>query len=1205
VLPPVAACLALLIGVYCVLKRRAAYAKAIAPSGLGYPSPLLKAGTAVQDLLPAFEQPGSPAPDAYAVVDGQLPAGLQINKRTGAITGVPAVWGSALAESTFCVRASNLKGFTDCAVTLQVETRAAPADLSYAPCPSLLVGIPVSIMPALRFGIPSTGFRASDLPRGLELNPVTGVISGAARDVIKQCTFTVTAYNDYGGTSCQVALAILEQEAPSGLGYADLAENTVRVLVVGDWCSWKPVFCIGRPEAVFSITPALPKGMTLDAVSGVISGVPLQPMSRGAYRLCLQNQKGKCESSFSLEVQLHIPPLLLQYAAFDQAAVRAQGELYRIFICGELIQPATPDLKQGNHLTFTVYPPLPPGLEIQSSKGIITGRPTAPAKKTVYTVTASNSKGSVETQIWFATCLDYTQIPPNEWSVDQVQVWAQKGLNMDAKVRENLFELNGQKLISLRSLEALRSELPRLLPGDHRLMLFGIENLDRDQQQPLKTDRDDVTRMPLDARHGDPASKSVLPVELRGVFDPICVLGNGGFGIVIQAGRVVKGHIQYHVAIKIFYSDRPFTEIDVKRMNREAALLGRIDSPHVVKLKGNGISESSCMYWLIMDFLDGKNLQELIEAQRFFNEDEVCEMAVQILLGLEAIHALGVVHCDVKPANIMQCAGAVKSRKLYKLVDLGVAVTTVTSSASLAATMGHIKSLRGTPGYISPEIIRNEAGCIGPQADIWSLAATMFEVLTGLLPFCIAEDPKKPLLYELMAVANNLDEEPPDVAAAALSPISGELGAIVRRALWKRRKGRYASAEEMHAVLRAHMDDPLPSNWTPGRQTLRVALDPLQAEYLEVAAIFQASLDPAFPVAIQCVERVQNPSLWALYQVKKRDMEMRGAPGHGERWLYHGTDEATVPKIVSTAFNRSYCGKNATLYGEGVYFARDAGYSARETYSEPNARGEKHVFFCRVLVGAYTLGDGRMRVPPARADRDGTYDTTVDSVDAPSIFVVYHDAQAPRPAARGSLSSLATLVADLSQLFLCFRIFLDANCSGTDVIMSTSNSRSLPPSSLFFLTCFAEFAPQCPFGSLLTVASGSLIDRHDLMPCSTHSDSSSTPSSFESHSFLTHSINQTSPTSSPAPISSFVLPSPPYFLSSLFHCLSSHVFIPQSACSLNHAPLLCRHIPSISSPSAAPEAAMALEGRARLDRSPPLAPPEISSESPITLSPSC
>jgi poly [ADP-ribose] polymerase 10/14/15 len=128
-------------------------------------------------------------------------------------------------------------------------------------------------------------------------------------------------------------------------------------------------------------------------------------------------------------------------------------------------------------------------------------------------------------------------------------------------------------------------------------------------------------------------------------------------------------------------------------------------------------------------------------------------------------------------------------------------------------------------------------------------------------------------------------------------------------------------------------------------------------------------------------------------------MQRRGDPR--ERRLFHGTDEATVPKIVGTAINRSYSGKNATAYGQGVYFARDARYSASDTYSRPNARREKHVFLCRVLVGACTRGDSSMRVPPPRPGTDVAFDSTCDSDEAePSIVVVYHDAQVAAAAIR-------------------------------------------------------------------------------------------------------------------------------------------------------------------------------------------------------------
>jgi hypothetical protein len=992
VVPPIAAFISVLIAIYCVLKRRAsalAFAKATAPCGLNYQCPqLLKAGTPVQDLQPEFAHAGSPAANAFAVIEGQLPAGLRMSKLTGVISGVPSVAKSALFESVFRVEARNMKGATNCVIVLKVETRAAPADLIYTVDSDLVVGVHVSLMPTLKPGIPYTRFRAQAfaMPRGLELDPATGIISGTAQDAMPSFSLAIIAFNDHGDVSCELSLSILDQIAPSGLQYADLFEWSV--LRVGDACVFKPVFDLGRPKATFKITPGLPEGIVMDLMSGVIAGTPSRPEPRKAFKVSLQNQKGKCEFIFSVEVQLHIPPRSLSYAAFDGL----QGTPHQIFVCDELFRPAFPLIDQGTHLTFQVDPPLPPGLEIHQSKGIITGKPTATAIKTEYTVTVLNHKGSAQTLITFATCMDYIKTAPNEWSTDQVQLWAQRGLNLEVKDREALLAVNGQMLLSMRSLEALKRELPALQGPIQRLLLLEIENIYRTQ---LKEGRDDVQilRPAPDAQRGDPASKNMLPLELRGDYEPVCIVGNGGYGTVIKAGKVLKGHVQYHVAIKVFYSDRPFPENDVKRMNREASLLGRIDSPHVVKLKGSGISGSACAYWLIMDFLDGKNLQELIAEQKPFSEDQVCDMARQLLLGLQATHQIGAAHCDVKPANVMQCAGP-EAASMYRLVDLGVAVAIADASASLATLGARDRGMRGTPGYMCPELIRNEAGSpgIGPQTDIWSLGATLFEVLSGRLPFCTTIPPSKPTPWDLMAVARDLDEEPPDVAGLSRLPVSPGLSSIVKTALWKRPEGRYASAEAMMAALVAHSSDrrQLPPGWAPGAME-RVALDPGTDEYREVAGRFEQSAGGGFLVVR--VERVQNLGQWMLYQARKRAMAARGGRGHDERLLFHGTDEATVPKIVAAAFNRSYCGKNATVYGQGVYFAREARYSASDTYSRPDARGEKRMFLCRLLVGTYARGDSGMRVPSARADGDGLCDTTVDDPRAPSVFVAYHDAQ--------------------------------------------------------------------------------------------------------------------------------------------------------------------------------------------------------------------
>ena len=90
-------------------------------------------------------------------------------------------------------------------------------------------------------------------------------------------------------------------------------------------------------------------------------------------------------------------------------------------------------------------------------------------------------------------------------------------------------------------------------------------------------------------------------------------------------------------------------------------------------------------------------------------------------------------------------------------------------------------------------------------------------------------------------------------------------------------------------------------------------------------------------------------------------------------------------------------GRNATVYGKGVYFARDASYSAQPQYSEPDAHGHQHIFACRVVVGEYCLGKCDARTPDERSgQRSGhtLYDSTVNNLRNPSIFVTYHDAQA-------------------------------------------------------------------------------------------------------------------------------------------------------------------------------------------------------------------
>ena len=101
-------------------------------------------------------------------------------------------------------------------------------------------------------------------------------------------------------------------------------------------------------------------------------------------------------------------------------------------------------------------------------------------------------------------------------------------------------------------------------------------------------------------------------------------------------------------------------------------------------------------------------------------------------------------------------------------------------------------------------------------------------------------------------------------------------------------------------------------------------------------------------------------------------------------------------KINRNSFDRSYCGKNATAYGKGVYFAVEASYSISDTYSRPDEQGNKYMYLARVAVGEFCQGDSNMRFPPPQPGTGDLlpYDTTVDNVGQPSMYVAYHDAQA-------------------------------------------------------------------------------------------------------------------------------------------------------------------------------------------------------------------
>ncbi|KFO30644.1 Poly [ADP-ribose] polymerase 10 [Fukomys damarensis] len=167
-------------------------------------------------------------------------------------------------------------------------------------------------------------------------------------------------------------------------------------------------------------------------------------------------------------------------------------------------------------------------------------------------------------------------------------------------------------------------------------------------------------------------------------------------------------------------------------------------------------------------------------------------------------------------------------------------------------------------------------------------------------------------------------------------------------------------------------------------------------EFQEVVQAFYDSLDAAHSkICIIQVQRVSNPLMEQQYQLHRDRLVPRCTQHPAEQVLYHGTSASAVPEICEHGFNRSFCGRNGTLYGKGVYFAKRASLSVHDRYSPPNDNGHKAIFVARVLTGDYGQGRRGLRAPPLRAGHTLLrYDSAVNCLHQPSIFVIFHDTQA-------------------------------------------------------------------------------------------------------------------------------------------------------------------------------------------------------------------
>ncbi|CAG2237179.1 PARP10_14_15 [Mytilus edulis] len=200
----------------------------------------------------------------------------------------------------------------------------------------------------------------------------------------------------------------------------------------------------------------------------------------------------------------------------------------------------------------------------------------------------------------------------------------------------------------------------------------------------------------------------------------------------------------------------------------------------------------------------------------------------------------------------------------------------------------------------------------------------------------------------------------------------------------------------------------LPSEWDDNNdQNLKViTLLTSSQEFMDVEKLFKTSVFNgqyknqfnASTFKVTKIERIQNISLYQMYAAKRKAIKDQNQHSNVvvEQQLWHGTGSDAVPSIIMYGYNRSYCGKNGTWFGYGVYFANDASYSARNWVSPGGVTTSvSQIFLSKVLTGKYCKGDPNMRVLPQRGDGSMlNFDSGVNDVNNPQEYVIFNDTQA-------------------------------------------------------------------------------------------------------------------------------------------------------------------------------------------------------------------
>ena len=256
----------------------------------------------------------------------------------------------------------------------------------------------------------------------------------------------------------------------------------------------------------------------------------------------------------------------------------------------------------------------------------------------------------------------------------------------------------------------------------------------------------------------------------------ISKIGVGGMADVFKGEDTLLGR---PVAVKILHSNFAGDDDFVARFKREAQAAGKLSHPNIVSMYDVGFDQG--YHYIVMEYIEGETLKEYITRHERLSIDNAVKFTIAIAEGLEHAHAMGIVHCDIKPHNVL-----ITKQGRIKVTDFGIA-----RAMNAGTTMMYTNSIMGSAHYLSPEQASGKP--VNGSTDIYSLGAVLYEMLTGRVPY----EGETPISVALKHVRERLI--PPTRYNPSIPTL---LEAAVIKALAKRPEDRFSNITEMIAALR-------------------------------------------------------------------------------------------------------------------------------------------------------------------------------------------------------------------------------------------------------------------------------------------------------------------------------------------------------------------------------------------------------------------